>query len=103
MNFKKKHSSYKTMLEPYHEQNIDNNTTMFRQITGSTEPSSSNQDPEMALQHVQSAQPMAQQLSGHVTQNLDAQPIPVQMPMTDQNHMGGSHVWKPNQNKLGEQ
>ena len=102
-NFETKHSSHKTMLGPDQEQNIDNNTTLFCQITGSTEPSRSHPDPEMALQYVQNAQPMAQQLSSHVTQNFDAQPIPVQMPLTDQNHMGGSHIWKTNQNKLGEQ
>ena len=67
-NFEKKHYSHKTMLEPDQEQNKGNNTTLFRQIPGSTEPSSSHPDPEMALQYVQSAQPMAQQLSSHVTQ-----------------------------------
>ena len=102
-NFEKKHSAPKTWLEPEHRLNKDNNTTLFRQITGSTEPSSAHPDPEMALQSVRSAQPMAHQLGGHVTQNIDAQPIPGQMPKTDQNHMGGSHIEQAIQKHIGDQ
>jgi hypothetical protein len=48
-SFEKQQSATKTMLGPVHRLNNDNNTTLFRHITGSTELGNTCRDPEMAL------------------------------------------------------
>ena len=101
--FEMQQSATKPVPGPEHRLNKDNNTSLFRHITGYTEPKSSCRDPEMALQSVRlrSAQPMAHQHGGQVTTYSGAEPITAQMTRTDQNSMGDSHIvpgetnWRP--------
>ena len=78
--------------EPEYLLYSDNNTSMCGRQTGYTEPGSSRNDPEMALQTKPSAQPMARQQGGQVTRESGAEPIAALMTGTALTGMGGSHL-----------
>ena len=82
--------------EPEYLLYSDNNTSMCGRQTGYTEPGSSRQDPEMALQikpaPALSAQPMARRQGGQVTRESGAEPIAALMTGTALTGVGGSHL-----------
>ena len=91
-----KKSAIEIGAEPEDMLYSDNNTSMCGRQTGYTEPGSSHQDPEMALQikpaPALSAQPMARRQGGQVTRESGAEPIAALMTGTALTGVGGIHL-----------